>query len=224
MGIDLIRGGRIASRGARKTKSSNSYLKSLIKVQLLLDSSIHSWAAEPMPNSIKLSISDSISPDFIGSPSPSRELPSISPTTGTQPTKITSSNALSLLLDQSPTMSDSSTSLKDLEFAPSSSPRLLATELLLLRVLATPLTSWLNSHPLAKTSSFWEDPETEKPTDTSVSVLVRRTPTLLPMSELKVVNSREPEAEDDYPILFKFHISTIKTLYTQNQAPRLLEE
>lgn len=32
MGIDLIRGGRIASRGFRATKSSNSYLKSLIKV------------------------------------------------------------------------------------------------------------------------------------------------------------------------------------------------
>ena len=34
MGIDLIRGGRIANRGIRKTKSSNSYLKSLIKVYL----------------------------------------------------------------------------------------------------------------------------------------------------------------------------------------------
>lgn len=32
MGIDLIRGGRIANRGFRVTKSSNSYLKSLIKV------------------------------------------------------------------------------------------------------------------------------------------------------------------------------------------------
>ena len=33
MGIDLIRGGRIANRGFRATKSSNSYLKSLINVQ-----------------------------------------------------------------------------------------------------------------------------------------------------------------------------------------------
>lgn len=32
MGIDLIRGGRIANRGFRATKSSNSYLKSLIRV------------------------------------------------------------------------------------------------------------------------------------------------------------------------------------------------
>ena len=34
MGIDLIRGGRIANRGFRKTKSSNNYLQSLIKVLL----------------------------------------------------------------------------------------------------------------------------------------------------------------------------------------------
>jgi len=34
MGIDLIRGGRIANRGFRTTKSTNNYLKSLIKVAL----------------------------------------------------------------------------------------------------------------------------------------------------------------------------------------------
>ena len=34
MGIDLIRGGRIANRGFRATKSTNNYLKSLIKVQI----------------------------------------------------------------------------------------------------------------------------------------------------------------------------------------------
>jgi len=33
MGIDLIRGGRIANRGFRATKSTNNYLKSLIKVK-----------------------------------------------------------------------------------------------------------------------------------------------------------------------------------------------
>ncbi len=32
MAIDLIRGGRIANRGIRKTKSSNTYIKTLIKV------------------------------------------------------------------------------------------------------------------------------------------------------------------------------------------------
>ena len=32
MGIDLIRGGRIPNRGFKKTKSSNAYMKSLIKV------------------------------------------------------------------------------------------------------------------------------------------------------------------------------------------------
>ena len=33
MGIDLIRGGRIANRGFRTTKSTNNYLNSLIKVK-----------------------------------------------------------------------------------------------------------------------------------------------------------------------------------------------
>jgi hypothetical protein len=33
MAIDLIRGGRIANRGIRKTKSSNTYIKTLIKVK-----------------------------------------------------------------------------------------------------------------------------------------------------------------------------------------------
>ena len=37
MGIDLIRGGRIANRGFRTTKSTNSYLKTLIKVQFCLN-------------------------------------------------------------------------------------------------------------------------------------------------------------------------------------------
>ena len=39
MGIDLIRGGRIANRGIRKTRSSNAYLKSLINVLLFPPSS-----------------------------------------------------------------------------------------------------------------------------------------------------------------------------------------
>jgi hypothetical protein len=34
MGIDLIRGGRIVNRGHRETKTTNSYLKTLIKVNL----------------------------------------------------------------------------------------------------------------------------------------------------------------------------------------------
>lgn len=36
MGIDLIRGGRIASRGFRKTKTSNAYIKTLIKLYSFL--------------------------------------------------------------------------------------------------------------------------------------------------------------------------------------------
>ena len=36
MGIDLIRGGRIASRGVRKTKTTNAYIKTLIKLYAFL--------------------------------------------------------------------------------------------------------------------------------------------------------------------------------------------
>jgi large subunit ribosomal protein L18e len=36
MGIDLIRGGRIASRGIRTTKSTNTYIKTLIKLYAFL--------------------------------------------------------------------------------------------------------------------------------------------------------------------------------------------
>lgn len=37
MAIDLIRGGRIPNRGFKPTKSSNSYLKTLIKVTLIIN-------------------------------------------------------------------------------------------------------------------------------------------------------------------------------------------
>jgi large subunit ribosomal protein L18e len=36
MGIDLIRGGRIANRGIRTTKTTNSYIKTLIKLYSFL--------------------------------------------------------------------------------------------------------------------------------------------------------------------------------------------
>lgn len=36
MGIDLIRGGRIASRGVRATKTTNTYIKTLIKLYAFL--------------------------------------------------------------------------------------------------------------------------------------------------------------------------------------------
>jgi hypothetical protein len=32
MGIDLLRGGRTANRGVRQTKTTNTYIKTLIKV------------------------------------------------------------------------------------------------------------------------------------------------------------------------------------------------
>jgi large subunit ribosomal protein L18e len=37
MAIDLIRGGRIANRGIRKTKSTNTYIKTLIKLYSFLN-------------------------------------------------------------------------------------------------------------------------------------------------------------------------------------------
>lgn len=36
MGIDLIRGGRIKNRGIRQTKTSNTYIKTLIKLYAFL--------------------------------------------------------------------------------------------------------------------------------------------------------------------------------------------
>jgi len=79
MGIDLIRGGRIANRGFRTTKSTNNYLKSLIKVINLSFSFTPSYQEEPKPNSMKLFTKDSISQDLIVIPSPSHALLSISP-------------------------------------------------------------------------------------------------------------------------------------------------
>lgn len=77
MGIDLIRGGRIANRGFRTTKSSNSYLKSLIKVHSKLCSFIHFCQEELRLNLIKLSTKGSINLDLIAIPSQSQELPGI---------------------------------------------------------------------------------------------------------------------------------------------------
>ena len=75
MAIDLIRGGRIANRGIRTTKSSNAYLKTLIKVpSIIILSSTPSWTGEPTPSSIKPSIRDSTNRGLIDTPSPSPEL------------------------------------------------------------------------------------------------------------------------------------------------------
>jgi hypothetical protein len=41
MGIDLIRGGRIANKNRRTTKSTNAYLKLLIKVSLILNLALY---------------------------------------------------------------------------------------------------------------------------------------------------------------------------------------
>jgi len=74
MGIDLIRGGRIANRGFRKTKSSNAYLKTLIKVVSFQLSYTVFLLEELMPNSIRLSIKDSINQGLTDTQSQSQEL------------------------------------------------------------------------------------------------------------------------------------------------------
>lgn len=65
MAIDLLRGGRTANRGFKATKTTNSYLKTLIKVHLKLFSFILSWIEELSLNSIKLSIKDLTNQDSI---------------------------------------------------------------------------------------------------------------------------------------------------------------
>lgn len=134
MGIDLIRGGRIASRGFRTTKSSNSYLKTLIRVPHISCSSTPSSPEEPSPSSMRSSTSDSTSLGSTATPSPSRESPGTSPRTTQllQRERPSTTPALLLWSDQSPTTPVCSTSLRDSESQPSSSPRLPATESLLL--------------------------------------------------------------------------------------------
>ena len=65
MGIDLIRGGRIPNRGRRDTRSSNTYLKTLIKVNLIKCSFIHSYREELILNLIQRSTKDSINQGLI---------------------------------------------------------------------------------------------------------------------------------------------------------------
>ena len=80
------------------------------------------------------------------------------------------------------------------------------------RELAIPLINSLNWHPQEKEFFYREDLETEKQKDISVLCPVKRVLTQLPMSEPKVVNSKEPEAEDDHPILFKLQIKVINSI------------
>ena len=63
MGIDLIRGGRIANRGFRTTKSSNSYLKSLINVTPQTLSFTPSFSAGLTPSSTRSFTRDLINQD-----------------------------------------------------------------------------------------------------------------------------------------------------------------
>ena len=134
MGIDLIRGGRIASRGFRTTKSSNSYLKTLIRVPHSSCSSTPSSPEEPSPSSMRSSTSDSTSLGSTATPSPSPESPGTSPRTTHLLLREKPSTTPALLQwsGQSPMTSACSTSLRDSESQHSSSPRLPATESLVM--------------------------------------------------------------------------------------------
>ncbi len=199
MGIDLIRGGRIASRGFRKTKSSNAYLQSLIKVFNLTFSFIPSWLAELTPSSIRSSIRDSINRDSIAIPYPSPELSSIlqAPRQQFLKEKLNSTHKLSPSSAASQMMLDCSMSLKDSEFALWNSHKLLKTEFIKLRVLPTLLISWLNWLHAEREFCCWEVHGIERPRGISVCILVKKVLTQLLACVLRVVSSREPEVEDD---------------------------
>lgn len=202
MGIDLIRGGRIANRGFRATKSGNSYLKSLINVITHLFSFTHSSQEELMPNLTKSSTNVSTNQDSIVTPSPFHALSSIFPMTALPLSKaITNSSVLSQLLALLLTMSGSLTYPKDLELWLWGLPKPPEIESLLPREAAWLSTNLLNLPPLAKMSCCLEAPEIEKPRGISVSAPDRKAPTLLPASDQSAENSKWLEAEDD-PFLF----------------------
>jgi hypothetical protein len=75
MGIDLIRGGRIANRGIRTTKTTNSYIKTLIKVFFNYKLSfIHFYQEELNQVSTQQFIKDLINLDLIDIQCQSQEL------------------------------------------------------------------------------------------------------------------------------------------------------
>jgi hypothetical protein len=63
---------------------------------------------------------------------------------------------------------------------------------------------------MERTSFFSEDQEIEKQKDISVFALAKRDLTLLPASEPKVENSKEPEEEDDHNFYLTLRISLKK--------------
>jgi hypothetical protein len=99
MGIDLLRGGRTANRNRRETKSSNAYLRLLIKVNSVSFSYMLSSPEEQIAHSTKLSLEDSTNQDSIDIQFPSQESQRISREERTP--------QLSQLLVQSQTITDS---------------------------------------------------------------------------------------------------------------------
>lgn len=91
--------------------------------------------------------------------------------------------------------------LKDWESSLLDSPQKPVEESLKTKDLAILSINLLNSLPQEKEFFFWEVPVAEKLTVSSVFILVKKDHTLPQELEPKVVNSKEPEAEDDsYPI------------------------
>lgn len=98
-------------------------------------------------------------------------------------------------------MSDLLKSLKELEFVPSSSQLVPEKESPKLKVNAWLSINLLKLPQLEKMFSYSEAQETEKLKDISVFTQVKKVLTLLPESDAKDVNGKEPEEEDD--LLFK---------------------
>lgn len=208
MGIDLIRGGRIPNRGARVTKSSNTYLKTLIKVFVVILSSTHSWREEPNPNLTKPSTNDWTSPDLIAILFRCPESAKFSPKTifWSMTKKLrnqkprSSLQGLSLLLELSPMITDSSNSLRASKSALLDSQVLQEAEFLNQEDSAWHSTSSPKLLQLGKMFFCSEAQETDKLRGTSAYTLVRKGLTLPLVSDAKAESGSEPEEEDDWLI------------------------
>ena len=199
MAIDLIRGGRIANRGFKATKTSNAYLKTLIKVQTILCSSMPSSAVEPNPSSTPSFTRDSTSPDSTDTPSQSPGLFALPPKMllSLLRVKLSTTAASSLLLALLQMIIDYSLSPLASEFVPSSSLPKPERESSPQKANASLSINSPRSPPPERTSSSSEVPETEKPKDSSASTPVKRVPTPPPESEPREENGKELEEEDE---------------------------
>ena len=180
--------------------------KQLIPILKLSSSCILSLLEELHLTSIQLFIKDSTNPDSTDTLSHSQGLPKHSLKTKLQyhKDKLNSTPEFLLLLDLSPTILDSWTYLKDLEYVLLDSPMKLDKELLPLRDNAWLSINWLKLPQQVKTYSWSEVQEIEKLKDISVSIQDREDLIQLQESDLKEDILKELEEEDDNNDLFTY--------------------